>query len=77
MAEYGDLVVKCHKCGSVHVREAHITDGRAIYLFNKEGSNLKLHCPKCDITMEILIQPSENTEENEELSEEITTEEII
>ena len=77
MIETGDLVVKCHKCGSIYTIEKDITDGRAIYLFNKPNSHVKLNCSNCDITLEMCIQPSENIIENEELSKEVTKEENI
>ena len=88
--KYGDLVIKCHQCGDEEILEEMITDGRAIYLFNKNDSYLRLHCSKCDITMEMSIIPSkvaddaeilEETKneviENEELPEEVAAEEVI
>ena len=61
--KYGDLIVKCHQCGGEEVIEELVTDGRAIYLFNREDSFVKLNCTKCDITMEMRIRP--NVEANE------------
>ena len=57
--KYGNLVIKCHQCGEVQVIEELVTDGRCLYLFNKDDSYMKLHCPKCDITMEMCIVPDE------------------
>jgi len=56
--KYGDLVIKCHQCGEIQEIEHLVTDGRCIYLFNKDDSYIKLHCPKCDITMEMCIMPN-------------------
>jgi len=87
--KYGELIVKCHQCGDVQILEEYVTDGRAIYLFNKDDSYLRLHCPKCDITMEMCLQPSKiedaeiieetskEIKEDEKLQEEITTAEVI
>ena len=83
---FGDLIVKCHQCGYTEVMESMVTDGRAVYLFNKNDSYLKLHCPKCDITMEMRIQPTANvdepdelekTKEDEKLSEDIAEKETV
>lgn len=57
--KYGDLIIKCHQCGEVQVVEELVTEGRCLYLFNKDDSYIKLHCPKCDITMEMCIVPNE------------------
>ena len=57
--KYGDLIIKCHQCGEVQVVEELVTEGRCLYLFNKNHSYVKLHCPKCDITMEMCIVPNE------------------
>ena len=58
---YGDLVVICNQCGNKQVLETMVTDGRAIYLFNKNDSYLKLKCDKCNASMEIRMEP--NTED--------------
>ena len=57
---YGDLIIKCHQCGNIKVVEEMVTDGRAIYLFNKKDSWLRLTCPECNITMEMCLVPNEN-----------------
>jgi hypothetical protein len=87
--KYGDLVIKCHQCGNIEVVEEMVTDGRALYLFNTEGSWIKLHCPVCDITMEMSLQPNEKAnaeyaeetnvieKTNEELPKESITEETV
>jgi ribosomal protein S27E len=80
--KYGDLVIKCHQCGNEELIEELVTDGRAIYLFNNNDSFLKLHCTKCDITMEMTLRPSTNPPDediliDEELQEEITQEEDL
>jgi uncharacterized Zn finger protein len=79
--KYGSLIIKCHQCGNEEVMEDLVTDGRAIYLFNHDDSFLKLHCTKCDITMEMSLKPSVNAPEEEidyeELPEEITAEETV
>lgn len=62
--KYGDLIITCHSCGDVQVVEELVTDGRAIYLFNKYDSHLRLHCPTCEITMEMSLRPSENVEDD-------------
>jgi len=88
--KYGDLITKCHQCGGEQLIEELITDGRAIYLFNHDDSYIKLHCPDCNITMEMRIVPNDkaNTEiedviveelivPNEELQEEGLTEKTV
>ena len=85
--KYGNLCIKCHQCGNIQIVEELVTDGRAIYLFNKEDSYIKLNCPECDITMEMCIVPNEeanaefndtNLEKtNEELPKEVATEETV
>ena len=76
--KYGTLIIKCNKCGNEQICEDLVTDGRAIYLFNKEDSLLKLNCPTCDISIEMRIRPSINIPvEDEELPQEITAEETI
>lgn len=57
--KYGNLVIKCHQCGGVQVIEELVTEGRCLYLFNKADSYVKLHCPDCDITMEMVILPDD------------------
>ena len=57
---YGDLIIKCHQCGNIKVVEEMVTDGRAIYLFNKKDSWLRLTCPECNITMEMCLIPNES-----------------
>jgi ribosomal protein S27E len=69
--QFGDMIIKCHQCGKEQILEELVTDGRAIYLYNVEGNGMKLHCPDCDITMELTIKPSENTPERE-LENELT-----
>lgn len=87
--KYGDLIIKCHQCGGEELVEESITDGRAIYLFNTHDNYIKLHCPVCNITMEMSIVPSKNApeedvietetiiESNEELPKEVTAEETV
>lgn len=91
--KYGDLIVKCHQCGAKTILEEAVTDGRAIYLFNKNDSYLKLHCDKCNITMEMCMEPSVSVNiptveeelksdkieevEYEELPQEAPTKEIV
>jgi len=53
--KYGNLVVKCHQCGGEELIETMVVEGRAIYLFNKTESFVKLHCPKCNIDMSMKI----------------------
>jgi hypothetical protein len=73
--KYGDLIIKCHQCGEVQVVEELVTEGRCLYLFNKDDSYIKLHCPKCDITMEMSIVPNEATNaEAEDVIEDATIE---
>ena len=62
--KYGNLIIKCHQCNGVQLLEEMVTDGRAIYLFNKKDSYLRLTCPECNITMEMCLVPNEkaNTE---------------
>ena len=69
--KYGDLIIKCHKCGGIQVVEKMVTDGRAIYIFNNNDSYIKLHCPDCDITMEMRMVASEDVDP-ELLDEELT-----
>ena len=69
--KYGDLIIKCHKCGGIQVVEKMVTDGRAIYIFNNNDSYIKLHCPVCDITMEMRMVASEDVDP-ELLDEELT-----
>jgi ribosomal protein S27E len=86
--KYGDLTIKCHQCGLEQVIEELVTDGRAIYLFNNHNSFIKLHCPDCDITMEMSLKPNDvankeiedNVEDivpDEELPQESPTEETV
>jgi len=88
--KYGTLVIKCHQCGESQVIEELVADGRCIYLFNKDDSYIKLHCPSCNITMEMVIEPDEkaNAEfadevvetdeiENEKFQEEGTSAEVV
>lgn len=86
--KYGDLQIKCHQCGGVQLLEELVTEGRCVYLFNKDDSFIKLHCPECDITMEMCIVPNvvanaeyedsiKVVETNEELQEESTEAEVI
>jgi ribosomal protein S27E len=79
--KYGDLIVKCHQCGNIQVVEELITDGRAIYIFNKKDSWFRLSCPECNITMEMSMRPSVNVEieevKNEELPQESSSEETV
>ena len=56
---YGDLIIRCNQCGNEQLVEEMVTDGRAIYIFNKYDSSLKLSCDKCKISMEMLIRESE------------------
>lgn len=60
--KYGDLIVRCGKCGEEQLIEEMVTDGRAIYLFNQVDSYLKLNCPKCDISMEMRMVESKNVD---------------
>jgi len=78
MFKYGDLVIVCHKCGGIQVMEEMIETGRAVYMFNTVGNGVKLHCPECDITMEMCILPNEkaNQEFDEALAEIKTDEEF-
>lgn len=69
---FGDMIIKCHQCGNEEVLEELVSNGRAIYLYNVEGNGIKLHCPICDITMELTIKASENTPE-QELENELTS----
>ena len=72
--KYGDLIIKCHQCGNEEIVEELVTDGRAVYLFNHDESFLKLHCTKCDITMEMSLKPSANPPLDEE---DVTDAEIL
>ena len=64
--DVGDLIIKCHQCGETQLVESLVRDGRAIYLFTTHDSSLKLTCPKCKITMEMTIVPTEFEDETEE-----------
>jgi len=88
--KYGTLVIKCHQCGESQVIEELVADGRCIYLFNKDDSYIRLHCPSCNITMEMVIEPDEeanaeyadsvetvDVEKNEEFQEEGTSAEVV
>lgn len=67
--KYGDLIIKCHQCGKIQIVEELVTDGRAVYIFNKKDSWFRLHCPDCNITMEMSIQPNEKA--NAEIKDEV------
>lgn len=73
---YGDLVVICNQCGNKQVLETMVTDGRAIYLFNKNDSYLKLKCDKCGASMEIRMEPNTDIG-SEDLTEPQSSEPII
>lgn len=75
---YGTLIIKCHQCGYTETVEEKITDGRAIYLFNRDDSTLTLSCPQCNIKMEMTIVPDEeaNKEFNDIIVEEVKNEEL-
>jgi hypothetical protein len=77
--KYGTLVISCAQCGNETVLEDMVQDGRAVYLFNVEGNSLKLHCPVCDITMEMSIKPSKNVPEDdlEELEDRILDDDFM
>lgn len=85
--KYGDLIIKCHQCGNVKVVEEMVTDGRAIYLFNKKDSYLRLICPECNVTMEMCLVPNEKAnaeiidieliETDEKLSQASPQEEVV
>ncbi len=86
MAEfkYGDLVVVCGACGDIQVLEELVTVGRAIYIFNRDDSYLHLECPKCGISMDMRMRPSENIDDelkedqaDEKLQEESPAEEVV
>lgn len=72
--KYGNLIIKCHQCGEEQLIEELVTDGRCLYLFNKDDSYIKLHCPKCDITMEMRIIP--DVEANAEYADDLANVEM-
>jgi transcription elongation factor Elf1 len=69
--KYGDLIIKCLQCGGEQVLEELVTGGRAIYILNNTDQYLRLHCPDCNISMEMRMRPSENIDD-ELKDEEIT-----
>lgn len=77
--DYGDLILKCHKCGREQIMDTKISNGIQITLLTNTKSFLKLKCDECDNYMELKFTettPPEGEEKPETMSHEVTKEDV-
>lgn len=58
--KYGDIILDCPQCGTRTILAENLVDGRAIYLFQRHDSYVRLECPNCKIALEMRMIESAN-----------------
>lgn len=58
--KYGDIILDCPQCGTRTILAENLVDGRAIYLFQRHDSYVRLECPNCKIALEMRMIESTN-----------------
>lgn len=58
--KYGDIILDCPQCGTRTILAENLVDGRAIYLFQRHDSYVRLECPNCKVALEMRMIESTN-----------------